>query len=233
VLEAGLAAAMGALLGTVILPGARRDTSPPPTPAGPPICDGWGPPGMRTGAARAPGAPTLLAATLPAAAAEVPDHEALDPASPHYDPRRARPMLKPVEIYLQEPRDPTWAPPVEKWLGDHLAADLARMVPDARDVAVDCRTRTCLIEWTGTPEADRQVKALYLALYAAAETDFIGPGRILAILGGSRGPFADVPAGDQTAFIKRMDYLRQAFIWQLDRKPHRVKAFPRELWPKE
>ena len=223
------AAAAGALLGTLSAPYLRADAGPAPARAAgraPRVCEAQA---GANGRARILGAAPMFQT----AGLAVPDHEALNPASDHYDPGRARPMLTPLEIFLQEPRDPTWAAPVESWMSKHLASDLAAMVPAARDVTVECRTASCLIKYTGSPEVSRQVKALYLALYVAAETDFIADGRILAILGGSAGPYGEVPRSDQSAFMQRMDDLRAALISQLDRKPHRVNAFPRELWPKE
>lgn len=51
----------------------------------------------------------------------------------------------PLQIYLAEPRHPTWASVVEEVIGGQMRRDLKQMVPEARGLSMGCRTLSCLI----------------------------------------------------------------------------------------
>jgi hypothetical protein len=79
----------------------------------------------------------------PAPAAATPDAASLPP---DYDPTvLADKGMEPLQIYLAEPRNPTWARVVEEAIGGQLRRDLKLMVPEARDLSMGCRTLSCLI----------------------------------------------------------------------------------------
>jgi hypothetical protein len=63
-----------------------------------------------------------------------------------YDPTAlADKGQEPLQIYLAEPRSPTWAPAVEEIIGGQLRRDLTKMVPETRELSITCHTLSCLI----------------------------------------------------------------------------------------
>jgi hypothetical protein len=72
-----------------------------------------------------------------------PDAAALPP---DYDPTvLAEKGGDPLQIYLAEPRHPTWAEVVEEVIGGQMRRDLKQMVPEARGLSLGCRTLSCLV----------------------------------------------------------------------------------------
>jgi hypothetical protein len=94
-----------------------------------------------TGCRRQPPPPPAAAPAPPPAAK--PDAAALPP---DYDPTvLADKGGDPLQIYLAEPRNPTWAGVVEEVIGGQMRRDLKQMVPEARGLSMGCRTLSCLI----------------------------------------------------------------------------------------
>jgi hypothetical protein len=58
----------------------------------------------------------------------------------------------PLQIYLAEPRQPTWAGVVEEVIGGQMRRDLKQMVPEARGLSMGCRTLSCLILVDAPPD---------------------------------------------------------------------------------
>jgi hypothetical protein len=84
----------------------------------------------------APGAPPPAAPAVPDAA----------PLPPDYNPTAlVQDGADPVQVFLKEPRKPSWAGPVEEAVGGQLRKDLTRAVPEARSLSMGCRTLSCLI----------------------------------------------------------------------------------------
>jgi hypothetical protein len=50
-----------------------------------------------------------------------------------------------LQVYLKEPRNPTWATVVEEAIGGQMRRDLKQMIPEARNLSMGCRTLSCLI----------------------------------------------------------------------------------------
>ena len=110
------------LLAAVAMMGGCRRQPPEAKPAPPP-----------------PSAPAPPPTTAPAR----PDAAALPP---DYDPTvLVDKGAEPLQVYLAEPRSPTWATVVEEAIGGQLRRDLKQMVPEARDLSMGCRTLSCLI----------------------------------------------------------------------------------------
>jgi hypothetical protein len=81
----------------------------------------------------------------PVAAAPAPADAAV-PVAPDYDPTvLADKGGDPLQIYLAEPRNPTWASVVEEAIGGQMRRDLKQMIPEARGLSMGCRTLSCLI----------------------------------------------------------------------------------------
>lgn len=74
----------------------------------------------------------------------------------------------PVEVFLEEPRHPAWAPAVEEVVGGAIRRDLAALVPETRSFAMGCRTLSCLMI-IDVPEARRD------AALAVASLVTLGP----------------------------------------------------------
>jgi hypothetical protein len=107
---------------------------------------------LAVAAAAAPGcrrqtpAPAPAAAVPPAPPASPTPPDSGAPLPADYDPTvLADKGGDPLQIYLNEPRSPTWAPVVEQVIGGQLRRDLKQMVPEARDLSMGCRTLSCLI----------------------------------------------------------------------------------------
>jgi hypothetical protein len=65
---------------------------------------------------------------------------------PDYDPvALVDKGAEPLQVYLAEPRNPTWAAVVEEAIGGQLRRDLKQIVPEARNLSMGCRTLSCLI----------------------------------------------------------------------------------------
>lgn len=97
-----------------------------------------------------PPAATVLSRSPDAARSPAPTQSPLAPPLPPaagaYDPMdRIRAGLSPGQVFLQEPRDPDWAPAAEAALGARMLRDLGALVPEAR-VGVTCRTLSCVIQ---------------------------------------------------------------------------------------
>jgi hypothetical protein len=88
-------------------------------------------------------APPAPAAAPPAAAPSKPDAA---PLPPDYDPTvLVDKGADPLQLYLAEPRHPTWAGAVEEVIGGQMRRDLKQMIPEARGLSIGCRTLSCLI----------------------------------------------------------------------------------------
>ena len=104
--------------------------------------------------------PEATKATASAPAAK-PDAATL-PAD--YDPTvLAEKGMEPLRIYLDEPRNPTWAAVVEEAIGGQIRRDLKQMVPEARSLSMGCRTLSCLI-LVDVPKEKREAAAAVLGL---------------------------------------------------------------------
>ncbi len=102
--------------------------------------------------------------------AELPADMEKDPVKPGYDPRvLMRLGASASELFDREPRNGPWASAMETGaLADGLA-DLLVLVPEARDLKVECRTRTCLVTWpTLGGDLDRKVNAALAAIRVAS-----------------------------------------------------------------
>jgi len=100
------------------------------------------------GCRRQPPPPPAAAPSPPPAAK--PDAAVLPP---DYDPTvLADKGGDPLQIYLAEPRQPTWAGVVEEVIGGQMRRDLKQMVPEARGVSMGCRTLSCLILVDAPPD---------------------------------------------------------------------------------
>jgi hypothetical protein len=89
-----------------------------------------------------PPAPPPPTAAAPSPA-DKPDATVLPP---DYDPAvLADKGQDPLQIYLAEPRNATWASVVEEAIGGQLRRDLEQLVPAARGLSMGCRTLSCLI----------------------------------------------------------------------------------------
>jgi hypothetical protein len=90
---------------------------------------------------RRPSTPPPAAA--PPAQPARPDATAL-PAD--YDPTvLAEKGGDPLQIYLAEPRNSTWAGVVEEVIGGQMRRDLKQLIPEARGLSMGCRTLSCII----------------------------------------------------------------------------------------
>jgi hypothetical protein len=95
----------------------------------------------QTPAAQAPPPPAA-----PPAAPSAPAQPDAATLPPDYDPTvLADKGMEPLQVYLAEPRHPTWATVIEGAIGGQLRRDLKQMVPEARDLSMGCRTLSCLI----------------------------------------------------------------------------------------
>jgi hypothetical protein len=82
----------------------------------------------------------------PPPAPPAPAHPDAVALPPDYDPTvLAEKGGDPLQIYLAEPRHPTWAAVVEEVIGGQMRRDLKQMVPEARGLSMGCRTLSCLI----------------------------------------------------------------------------------------
>lgn len=70
------------------------------------------------------------------------------PGMPGYDPAKLSLLGKAEasELFEREPRDETWAVPMEANIERRLAYDLGFMEPSAEVESIECRTNICLIE---------------------------------------------------------------------------------------
>jgi hypothetical protein len=100
---------------------------------------------------------------------EIPADVQQDPSRPGYDPRKVlRLGGRAGEIFAREPRNNSWASGMERGaLADGLA-DLKRLVPDAPELTVECRTLTCLVKWRATSsDTDRKISTALKVLRIA------------------------------------------------------------------
>lgn len=101
--------------------------------------EGAGPPASAGGGSAGAAGAAPAAAPSPAAPAA-----RVLPAD--YDPTAlVRGGAEALQVYLEEPRHPKWAPAVEKVIGDQLRRDITKVVPETRSVGMGCRTLSCLI----------------------------------------------------------------------------------------
>lgn len=90
--------------------------------------------GQAAASASAPPAPAVAAG---------PDAKVLPP---DYDPAHlVRGGADPLQVYLDEPRHPKWAPMVEELIGGQIRRDVMKVVPETKSVGMGCRTLSCLI----------------------------------------------------------------------------------------
>jgi hypothetical protein len=74
-----------------------------------------------------------------------------DPSAPGYDPTVLKMAMQvPVSaIFAREPRDPSWAPAVEKYLSRTLETDLRSVLPHAKfTFQTECKFSTCMAQIT-------------------------------------------------------------------------------------
>jgi hypothetical protein len=136
-----------ALLAGPWLPaGCKRQSPAPPAPAPTP------PPA-------APTTPPTAAATDTAPAAAAPSLPT--PVAPGYDPTKLIDQGKnPAEVYLAEPRDETWAGPVEAVVGGRMRSDVEREIPGA-GLVLKCKSLSCLVGIDAP--ADKRERALAIS----------------------------------------------------------------------
>jgi hypothetical protein len=92
------------------------------------------------------------------------------PSDPRYDPTALTLAgYKAPQIFEAEPRDPIWAPQVERRLSSQFSSDLSVMVPLAHMTNLTCHTATCRLDFDAPKEGGQAVvRALQLA--PAADT---------------------------------------------------------------
>ena len=90
----------------------------------------------------------------PAAAAEPPAPPTdAQPLPADYDPNQLLAGgANPVELFLKEPRNPAWAPQVEKVIGKHISQDLEHLMPEAQGMGMSCHTLGCVVIVGAPPE---------------------------------------------------------------------------------
>jgi hypothetical protein len=111
-------------------------------------------PKMASVAPASPSARPLPKAACGVALAEVPPEIVKDSRSAAYDPQPlVRIGVSGREIFNSEVRNDRWAGAMERSVGGSLLGDLARLVPAAKDVSIECRTWTCLISWAASDVA--------------------------------------------------------------------------------
>lgn len=115
----------------------------------------------------------------------------LDPTAPDYDPLRLMSLANLSDIFAAEPRNPSWAPKVEGWLGDQVKSDVERLVPGARELTVECRTTICKLHWRCQVRACAAVRDVINGLYAGAAGSTTKPNEVLLVYGGGKF-FTDV-----------------------------------------
>jgi hypothetical protein len=77
------------------------------------------------------------------------DTPQLVPGQAGYDPTRFVGVVKPSDVFDQEPRDDKWATAVETRLSAMVQQEVAGIVPDAGRVKIECRTSMCKFTWEG------------------------------------------------------------------------------------
>jgi hypothetical protein len=83
------------------------------------------------------------AAAFPRDAAASSDAE---PLPLDYDPtERLAGGANPVDVFLAEPRHPTWAAQVEAVIGKRISRDLQERMPEARGMGMTCHSLSCVV----------------------------------------------------------------------------------------
>jgi hypothetical protein len=144
-----------------------------------------------------------------------------DPQAAGYDPLALiRNGEKSAQLFAREPRDPVWAPVVERGIQATLDRDFARMIPDVQDATVECRTTFCRIAWNTAPGAAEPVgeRAQYLlmVLYGGTSISRVRDRgeAFVAYAGGQRSPFAGLK-GDGEAVVAQLQSRRSHILPQL------------------
>jgi hypothetical protein len=115
-------------------------------------------------AAPEPSAPAPTPAPAPAAAEPAPaasPPSLPEPVAPGYDPTKLLDQGKnPAEVFVAEPRDDTWAGPVEAVVGGRMRNDLETAIPGA-GVVMKCKSLSCLVGIDAP--ADKREQALAIS----------------------------------------------------------------------
>jgi hypothetical protein len=103
----------------------------------------------------------------PTTMASLPANLVRDPNHPDYDPvvlREAGASMD--EIFGREPRDSSWAQPMEVVVRNGVREDLAAGAPEASLTHVECRTTSCLLEIRAPlAQGERAFKALQFTVW--------------------------------------------------------------------
>jgi hypothetical protein len=59
------------------------------------------------------------------------------------------------EVFAEQVRDDAWAVPVERFLGDEVRRFFALVIPEAEDVAIECRESMCKMSFVVPAERER------------------------------------------------------------------------------
>jgi hypothetical protein len=122
----------------------------------------------------------------------VPSEVQTEPTATDYDPARIMRLgVEGAELFKHEPRNERWASGMEAKIGSRLTSDLAVLTPAAKEVRMECRSRTCLVTWASLDrEGNRRVReALDLGSLAPSE-------KILEAKDGRSGMFLFFPPAD-------------------------------------
>jgi hypothetical protein len=132
-----------------------------------------------------------------------------DPQAERYNPLTIAKIIGMQKLFDQEPRDPKWAPEMERKLGPPVISDV-KFVGKAKAVEIECRTSTCQIRWDGDAKAGDRVMAMLSVVYLGSAISRTGRGAAVVSFWGS---------GPQTKFDARRPADELASMIITNRKP--------------
>ena len=156
------------------------------------------------------------------------------PGAPGYDPTKFGGLISIGKVFEAEPRNESWARPVEEHMQRRLERDLGSIAPQVT-TKVECRTTTCRWTWTGPAESDEAVRWAQRMLYMGSVVARTGKNELTAAYYGGGLGFKGLAMGDAAGLIERMEQRRAALLRAIHegRRAHLDEFIPRSAWPKD
>ncbi len=154
--------------------------------------------------------------------------------APGYDPIKLGLALGPRALFNQEPRDPSWAPAMERLMTPLVQKDL-HGIPGIRDVSVDCRTTGCRVSYTAGGNEQNFAAAMVLTALWGGGVSGKTFGEFTTFFRGQR--FDGIDPTNPEALIARLQDRRSEQLAKTQRLYERgwprYKYVPRAYWPEQ